>query len=98
MTGGIAIPDDLPEPLRSRYSATAERHAAKFQEIVDLVDLPAEEVEELVENWEEADIDNPSGVPAKTPLQVLLAEHHELGEELLDLLDTYFLPNGGEEI
>jgi len=92
MTDGITIPDDLPEPPRSQYIAIDEKRAAKFQQIVQLVDLPAEEVEELVENWEDADIDSQSGTAAKTPLQVLLAEHHELSEELLDLLDDHFIP------
>jgi hypothetical protein len=89
---GIVIPDDLPEPLRSRYVEISDRRAVKFQEIVALVGLPAEEVEKLLENWDAPDLDHPDDVPAKTPFQVLLAEHHALGEELLDLLDSHFLP------
>jgi hypothetical protein len=92
MTDGITIPDDLPEPLQSRYRAIDEKRAAKFQMIVVLVGLPAEEVETLVDNWEDADIHGLSGGPAKTPLQMLLAEHHELNEQLFDLLDSHFLP------
>lgn len=92
MRDQLTIPNDLPELLRSRYCAIDERRAAKFQEIVKSVNLQAEEVEKLVEIWEDHDLDNSSGAPAKTPLQVLLAEHHELGEQLFDLLDSYFLP------
>ncbi len=42
------------------------------------------EAEEAAENWEEADA-QPCPPTPTTPLQKLLAEHHELGEQILDI-------------
>ncbi len=44
------------------------------------------ELEEHVERWSEADNDDMRLV-AKTDFQKMLAEYHELGEHLLDILD-----------
>jgi hypothetical protein len=44
----------------------------------------ADEAEELVENWDMASLDDWDLV-AKTELQRLLAEHHQMGERILDL-------------
>ena len=46
-----------------------------------------EELEDAVENWGEADVDNIGGVPVTTPFQRLLAKYHELGESLMDIRD-----------
>jgi hypothetical protein len=42
-----------------------------------------EEAKRLIENWDMATVDN-QNLEAKTKLQHLLAEHHELGERILD--------------
>ena len=43
------------------------------------------ELEEHVERWSEADVDDLT-LEAKTDFQKILAEYHELGEQLLDIL------------
>ena len=48
-------------------------------------DLEAE-LRQAVEGWAEADMDNPSGLHAITPLQALLADHCALRDELYNLL------------
>ncbi len=56
----------------------------------DLSDVRRQELEdelgELVERWSEADVDDMT-LEAKTNFQKMLAEYHELGEQLLDILD-----------
>ena len=46
------------------------------------------DTEEAIENWDDADVE---GVPKPTaptdPLQALLAKHHELGKQILDIQD-----------
>jgi hypothetical protein len=46
-----------------------------------------EEAEEMTENWEGADHDARGDLVADTPLQKLLAEYHELGEQILNIRD-----------
>ena len=55
------------------------------------------ELEEHVERWSEADVDDMT-LEAKTDFQKMLAEYHELGEQLLDILDdeTPDIPDQGE--
>ena len=54
-----------------------------------------EELEDLVENWMEADHEASSENPLRveTELQQLLAEYHRLGELLLDTEDEARAPN-----
>jgi hypothetical protein len=47
----------------------------------------AEEVEELTENWDEAPCFDDWDLKPKTEMQRLLAEHHEIGESILDQQD-----------
>jgi hypothetical protein len=85
----IELPDGLPEPYRSNYVAILAMKEAKFKELQAAVGLPEYEIEELVDNWADADLDNPEGVKISTPLQALLQEHHELCEQLEDILDEF---------
>jgi len=51
-----------------------------------------EEATEAVERWEEdADLDN---VLPRTPLQHLLAQYHDLGQEILDIQDDALMRRG----
>ena len=90
-------PGDLPEPYRSRYDELLAKREAKFTEIVAEARLPEEEVKELVDNWAETELDHLSGVALKWRLQVLLQEHHELGEQMLDILDDFSFPSSESE-
>ncbi len=45
-----------------------------------------EELGEHTERWNEADVDDMT-LRAKTDFQKMLAEYHELGEQLMDILD-----------
>lgn len=43
-------------------------------------------LETLIENWAQAEVDNMAGLEAKTPLEQLLKRHHDLGEDLMDVV------------
>jgi hypothetical protein len=88
---GLAIPADLPEPLRSRYMGIDEKRAAIFHKPTELVALPEEEVERLIDILAATELESPAGALAKAPLELLL-EHRKLDEELFAILDGYFLP------
>jgi hypothetical protein len=85
----LRLPDDQPEPLCSEYITLENRRGAKFDEAVTWVALWVwsrraggaagvsellDEVQELVENWEDAAIGSPVGIAAQTPLQVALKD------------------------
>ena len=73
--------------LEGLYAA----HQAKFQEIVEhlcnelKLDRAAaeDEADELIENWITAEAEDTPPTPS-TPLQQLLADHHEIGEKIID--------------
>jgi hypothetical protein len=86
-------------------------HGAKFDQICELVRKRlgyrklsklsdeerrqvVEEAEELTENWDRAVVEDRE-LQAKTKLQKLLAEHHEIGERLLTLHQSAALRDAG---
>ena len=80
--------DEAVSLLAFRYSLgePANLPAGKLEELRD-------EVEELLENWDGADIDSVAGVEARTPLQLVLKDCHELGEQMMDVVDEAILPD-----
>ena len=65
------------------------------EQVVDLKDPDVRagieaEVEEMTEDWMKAEGENVRGIAAETPLQRLLAEHYQLGEQIMDLRDQRF--------
>lgn len=67
-------------------SAVAEQQRADLSNLAVRNEIE-EETEELIENWSEADVENVNGLSADSSFQKLLAEHHELGEEILNIRD-----------
>jgi hypothetical protein len=45
-----------------------------------------EALQKMIDNWAQAEVDHVSGVQAKTPLEKLLKQHHDLGEDLMDVV------------
>lgn len=65
------------------------------EQVVDLKDPDVRagieaEVEEMTEDWMKAEGENVRSIAAETPLQRLLAEHYQLGEQITDLRDQRF--------
>lgn len=106
----ITLPDDLPEPQRSQFSALKTQCEAKFAAAVSLVaadyglgnplELPADklddlrdEVSELVDNWDDAEVENVSGMEVRSPLQRLLKDCYDLREQMMDIVDEVFPPD-----
>jgi hypothetical protein len=79
----------------SKYVAILAMKEPKFKELQAAADLPEDEIEELVDNWADAELDKPAGLKISTPLQVLLQQHHELCEQLVDIFEEFAL--GDEE-
>ena len=52
------------------------------------------EAEEAADNWDTAEVDAPR-LTATTPFQRLLAEHYELGEQILNIQDEAMLRQFG---
>ena len=42
-------------------------------------------LKELIDNWAQAEVDD-AGLEAKTQLEKLLKQHHDFGEELMDVV------------
>jgi hypothetical protein len=42
-------------------------------------------LKELIDNWAQAEVDD-AGLEAKTQLERLLKQHHDFGEELMDVV------------
>lgn len=56
------------------------------------------ELEDLVDAYDEQDVELPGGMPEPTTdLQAMLAEHHELGLRILDIQDAHVLPPPGDQ-
>ena len=47
----------------------------------------------LIDNWAQAEVDHVFGVEATTPLEKLLKQHHDLGEDLMDVVAEYLTYN-----
>jgi hypothetical protein len=45
-----------------------------------------EALEHLIDRWAQAEVDHVSGLEAKTPFEKLLKQHHDLGEDLMDVV------------
>jgi len=45
-----------------------------------------EKLDELIDNWAQAEVDEIAGLAAKTPFETLLKRHHDLGEDLMDVV------------
>lgn len=43
-------------------------------------------LDRMIEDWAQAEVDQLSGAKATTPLQKLLKQHHDLGEDILDVV------------
>jgi predicted subunit of tRNA(5-methylaminomethyl-2-thiouridylate) methyltransferase len=43
-------------------------------------------LKEMIESWAQAEVDQVAGTQASTPLEKLLKRHHDLGEDLLDVV------------
>jgi hypothetical protein len=103
----------LTEPEKEQYAELQAKRATKFDQICELVrkqlgyksldklsdqehQQVIEEAEELAENWDEASLED-WNLLARTELQRLLAEHHEIGEQIVDLQDTAFARSSGVE-
>jgi hypothetical protein len=80
--------DEAVSLLAFRYSLgePAKLPAGKLEEL-------RAEVEELLENWDEAEVDNVAGDEARTPLQLVLKDCYELGERMIDIVDEAILPD-----
>jgi hypothetical protein len=73
--------------------ATIElQRGAVFAQMAALVreenpqDESDEALQELIDNWAQAEVDDVSGAKAKTPLEKLLKQHHDLGEDIMDVV------------
>lgn len=45
-----------------------------------------EALAKLIDDWAQAEVDHVSGLEAKTPLEKLLKQHHDLGEDIMDVV------------
>ncbi len=94
------LPPDLAKPFaelerqRGRLWDQMLQHLAGVYSLGDLANLDErarlgldDELEDLVENWMEADHDAENPLRVETELQHLLAQYHRLGEMLLDIHD-----------
>jgi predicted subunit of tRNA(5-methylaminomethyl-2-thiouridylate) methyltransferase len=43
-------------------------------------------LKEMIESWAQAEVDQVAGTQASTPLEKLLKRHHDLGEDLMDVV------------
>lgn len=43
-------------------------------------------LEKLIDNWAQAEVDDIAGLKAKTQIEQLLKRHHDLGEDLMDVV------------
>jgi hypothetical protein len=76
--------DELCAALASMYGDDTDPAKLSDKRRAEIAD----EAEELTENWDMASLDNWDlnwDLEGKTKLQRLLAEHHEIGEHILDL-------------
>ena len=63
----------------------------------DKLDDLRDEVAELVDNWDDAEVENVSGMEARSPLQRLLKACYDLREQLMVVLDEAFPPGEDED-
>jgi hypothetical protein len=77
---------------REQCAAIERQRRAIFTQMAALLrqDNPQDESEEglaqMIDNWAQAEVDHASNLEAKTPLEKLLKQHHDLGEDIMDVV------------
>jgi len=93
----------LQTQCQAKFAAAVSLVAAHYG-LGSPLELPADklddlrdEVAELVDNWDDAEVENVSGMEARSPLQWLLKACYDLREQLMVVLDEAFPPGEDED-
>ena len=90
--GPSSLDERISESGRKQCAVIERQRQAVFDQMAALLrqeDPPNrgdQTLEELIDDWAQAEVDDIAGLQAKTPLEKLLKRHHDLGEDLMDVV------------